>query len=74
MELPAKQPIYLIIGPNWPNQQCCLVGSSKKAPRILTFSIAMGADYLFYVKSIATWVPTFFGCIILVLDSVFNDE
>ena len=30
----------------------------------------MGADYSFYVKSIATCAPTFFGYIISVLDSV----
>ena len=29
------------------------------APRILFFSIAMGADYSFYVKFIATFPPTF---------------
>ena len=29
------------------------------APRILIFSIAMGAYYSFYVKSIATYTPTF---------------
>ena len=40
------------------------------APRIFIFSIAMGADYLFYVKSIATCAPTFFGYIISVLASV----
>ena len=40
------------------------------APRILVFSIAMGADYSFYVKSIATYALTFFGYIILVLASV----
>ena len=37
------------------------------APKILIFSIAMGADYSFYVKSIATFALTFFGYIILVL-------
>ena len=31
------------------------------APRILIFSIAMGADYSFYVKSIATYAPAFLG-------------
>ena len=41
------QPIYLKIGPNWPNRQCCLAGSSKTAPRILIFLIAIGADYSF---------------------------
>ena len=66
------QAIYLKTGPNW---QCCLAGSSKRAPRILIFSIAMGAVNSFYVKSIATYAPTFFGYIIsvlaLVLDEVF---
>ena len=47
--------MYLKTGPNWPNQQRCLVGSSKTAPRILIFSIAVGAEYLSYVKSIATF-------------------
>jgi hypothetical protein len=37
------------------------------APRILIFSIAMGADNSFYVKSIATYAPTLFGYIISVL-------
>ena len=32
-----------------------LAGSSKMAPRILTFSIVLGAEYSFYVKSIATY-------------------
>ena len=36
-----------------------LAGSSKRAPRILIFSIAMDADYTFYVKSIETHVRTF---------------
>ena len=61
------QLISLKIGPNWPNQQCCLAGSSKTAPRILTVSIAMGANNSFYVKSIATYAPTFLGYIISVL-------
>ena len=48
LELPAKQhcqsspftstTIYLKTGPNWPNWQCCLPGSSKRAPRILIFN------------------------------------
>ena len=69
LELPI-QPIYLKTGPNWPNQQCRLAGSSKTAPRILIFSIAMSAEYLSYVKSIATFVPKFYGYIISVLASV----
>ena len=60
----------LKIGPNWPNWQCCLAGSSKTAPRILISSITMGADNSFYVKSIATYAPTFFGYIISILAMV----
>ena len=36
----------------------------------MIFSIAMGAEYLSYVKSIATFAPTFCGYIISVLASV----
>ena len=36
----------------------------------MIFSIAMGAEYLSYVKSIATFAPTFNGYIISVLASV----
>ena len=48
LELPAKQhfqssPFTSKIGPNGLNWQCYLAGSSKTAPRILIFSIAMGA-------------------------------
>ena len=63
---------HTVIGPNWPNWQCSLAGSSKRAPRILIFSIAMGAEYLSYVKSIATFAPTFYGYIISVLASVLR--
>jgi hypothetical protein len=68
------QPIYLKIGPNWPNWQCCLAGSSKRTPRILIFLIAMGADYSFYVKSIGICAPTFFEYIISVLASVLGEN
>jgi hypothetical protein len=37
------QSIYHGNGPNGLNWHCCLAGSSKTAPRILIFSIAMGA-------------------------------
>ena len=47
----------MVNGLDW---QCCLAGSSKTAPRILIFSIAMGADYSYEVKNIEIWVPTFF--------------
>ena len=33
----------------------------------------MGAEYLFYVKSTATFAPTFYGSIISVLARVFFD-
>ena len=36
----------------------------------MIFSIAMGAEYLSYMKSIATFAPTFYGYIISVLASV----
>ena len=39
----------------WIGSAVYLAGSSKMAPRILMFSIAMGAEYSFYVKSIATY-------------------
>ena len=42
------------------------------APRISIFSIAMGAEYLSYVKSIAIFALTFFGYIISVLASVLS--
>ena len=34
-----------------------VAGSSKTAPRFLIFSIVLGAEYSFYVKSIATYAP-----------------
>ena len=57
-ELPAKQ--HCQSSPFTPKltqigRQCCLASSSKISPRILIFSIAMSADYSFYVKSIF-WV------------------
>ena len=66
--------IYFEIGQNWPNQQCCLAGFYKTAPRILIFSIATGAEYLFYVKFIATYAITFFGYIDTVLASVLGTK
>ena len=41
-------------------------------PRILIFLIAMGAEYLSYVKSIATFASTFYGYIIYILASVWQ--
>ena len=56
LDLPAKQhyqfspfgSIFEVNGLDW---QCYLAGSSKTAPRILIFSIAIGADYLYEVKN-----------------------
>ena len=56
--------IYLKIGTNWQNQQCCLASSSKMAPRILISSIAMRADHSFYVKFIPIFALTFFEYIL----------
>ena len=64
--------IYHKNGPNGLDWQCFLAGSSKTAPRILIFSIAMGGKYLSYVKSIATFALTFFGYVISVLASVMS--
>ena len=66
LELPVKQhcqfspfgPIFEVNGLDW---HCCLAGSSKMAPRILIFSIYLGAEYLFYVNSIATYAPQLLG-------------
>ena len=59
LELPAK--LHCQFSPFWPffavnglDWQCCFAGSSKTAPRILIFSIAMGADYSFELNSIET--------------------
>ena len=75
LELPAKQhcqssPFTSNLGQNWPNRQCCLAGSSKRAPRIFIYSNVLGAEYLSYVKSIATYAPTFLRYIISVLATV----
>ena len=50
-----------ILAVNRLNWLCCLASSSKTAPRILIFSIAMGGDYLFELISITHWVPKFIG-------------
>ena len=65
LELPVKQhcqfspfgPIFNVNGLYW---QCFLAGSSKTAPRILIFSIAIVADYSFEMKNSEIWVPAFF--------------
>ena len=59
MELLPIQSIHQENGPNGLNWQCYLAGSSKTAPRILIFSMAMGADYTFELISIKTCAPQF---------------
>ena len=72
LELPALpiQPIHLKIGPNCPNWQCCLAGSSKTAPMIFIFSIVLGAKYISYVKSIETHARAFLTLNILSIGTV----
>ena len=50
-----------------PNRQCYLAGSSKTAPRLLIFSIAMGSDYSFYVKTIEAHAHAFLTINILAI-------
>ena len=57
-EVPARQ--HFQFSPFGSFLQCCLAGSSKTAPRILIFSIAMGGDYLFEEKNIEIRAPVFF--------------
>ena len=42
------------------------------ALRIFIFSVVLGAEYLFHLKSIATYAPIFLGCIISVLAIVLK--
>ena len=62
---------FEVNGLDW---QCCLAGSSQKAPRILIFSIAMGADYSFYVKTIETHARAFLTLNILAIGRVLGYE
>ena len=65
LELPAKQhcqfspfgPIFEVNGLDW---HCCLTGSSKTAPKVLIFSIAIGAVYSYEVKNSEICAPAFF--------------
>ena len=60
-----SRPIYRLYGLNW---QCCLAGSYKMAPRILIFSIAMGAKPFFlpeihlYLSALKSWHNNSFLC------------
>ena len=53
--------------------QCCLAGSSQRAPRILIFSIAMVAECLSYLKSIETHARAFSRLISDGISSVGGD-
>ena len=53
------QPIYF---KTWPNWQCCLVGSSKTAPRILIFSLSWVPHIHFmWNLLLPTYPPKFLG-------------
>ena len=63
LELPARQ--HRQSSPyTWKMGQIGQIGSSKTATSILIFSILLGVDYSFYVKSIATYASHFWGIII----------
>ena len=47
---------FEVNGLDW---QCFSAGSSKRAPRIFIVSIALGAEYLSYLKSIETHARAF---------------
>ena len=64
------QPIWPVFVVNRLNWQCCLAGSSKKALRILIFSMDMGANYSFELIFIETYAPQFNGPNKLFLGSV----
>ena len=55
--LPEIWPSFEVNGLDW---QCYLAGSSKTAPRILIFSIAIGADYSNEMKNSEIQAPEFF--------------
>ena len=54
--------------------QCSLAGSSKTAPRILIFSIAMSADHSFYVKTIETHARAFLPLNISAMGTVYTSQ
>ena len=54
----------------WLGSAVYLAGSSKTAPRILIFSIFMGAKYSIELISIETYAPQFIGHNTFFLDSV----
>ena len=65
--LPQIWPNIEVNGLDW---QCCLAGSSKRAPRIFIFSIVLGAENLSYMKFIETHARAFLALIILTIGNV----
>ena len=57
---PNIQPIWLNFEVNGLDWLCCLAGSSKTAPRILIFSIAIGANYSYEMKNSEIWATCIF--------------
>ena len=53
---PQNWAYFEVNGLDW---QCCLAGSSQRAPRILIFSIVLDAECLSYLKSIETYARAF---------------
>ena len=75
LKLPAKQ--HCQFSPFGPTSevnrlvwQCCLAGSSKTAPRILNFSIVLGAENLSFMKSTETHARAFLTLNILSIGNV----
>ena len=69
--LPQNWPNFEVNGLDW---QCCLAGSSQRAPRILIFSIVPDAKFLSYLKSIETYACAFFKVIIFSIVSVKENK
>ena len=63
LELPAKQHSQFGLSTKkmgqmgWISRQQCYLAGSSEAPKILIFSMAMGADYSFKLISIETYAP-----------------
>ena len=71
LELPAKQHFqFNQIKKNGLNWLCCLACSSQRAPRILIFSIVLGAENLSNVKSVETHARAFLPLNISAISSV----
>ena len=67
--LPQNWAEFEVNGLEW---QCCLAGSSKRAPRIFIFSIVLSAECLSYLKSIEPHARAFLTLIILSIGTVID--